>query len=729
MGTRAGSKMTVFRWLALLFTLLAVGAVFWAKRSVGSAVNEWQAKAVAYSHSQLSEAIGDMKLTKPLSEKQAAHLDDVLRAPGGAELYLYSLEGEPAYGTAPRVPSGSKRAIADAAKGTPSHVIDGDGLAVYTTIDGKGGGPVGVAALVRDYDKFQTEAAGIAGKARLPLGGLAVLFSIVGLSSMVFGSRRAAKDAAVARDGAVATLQGQGSDKKRAEPDKAPRASSTVSGFDRGEMREEPVVSHPAEDAIAQMAAAAAVLAPETEAGEPASSRKGLRLGKKEKAPKQPRAKKEKPPKQKRSLFGKKAAEVAEPEFSEEEVQTLAARLAAAAGAEQPAPPETTGDVDREVAIRQALEDQLEQLRTRLRTQEEAANQTIRELQAQLAANAQGGQADATPDGELEQQVEDLRSRLTASEQQVASVESVRAELEVRVAQLGSKASDMEQKVTELEARLREALDDTQSRAQVESLTVELRTAQELIRELESAAEARVAGEAEIERLKSELAEQIERSKPADREPETGMQAVGESEAQGEAPHDERPRPEPNAREADEAKAEPRETRPPQPVDEPEVVSEGSERPRNSEDGSGNELDSMFAMAFRSADAGGEDDTDNGAAATPTTAEASEADERSGVSDELEALEAAEDPVEGGASVAASDVPPAPSDEGRYEDVWSSAFPEPEEEAEPLDDPDTETSEGVSLEDDLWAMRERLARAGAEEGETSESRPDAPRWS
>jgi hypothetical protein len=113
--------------------------------------------------------------------------------------------------------------------------------------------------------------------------------------------------------------------------------------------------------------------------------------------------------------------------------------------------------------------------------------------------------------------------------------------------------------------------------------------------------------------------------------------------------------------------------------------------------------------------------------------------------------------------VEASDLPSAPSDADRYDDVWASAFPvqngseqngshereqptdeehvsssnghttvssdasEPttEEVVDPEADAETET---VSVEDDLWALRARLARADEAAAEPRQT-PPAPSWS
>jgi hypothetical protein len=113
--------------------------------------------------------------------------------------------------------------------------------------------------------------------------------------------------------------------------------------------------------------------------------------------------------------------------------------------------------------------------------------------------------------------------------------------------------------------------------------------------------------------------------------------------------------------------------------------------------------------------------------------------------------------------VEASDLPSAPSDADRYDDVWAAAFPvqngsgqngaqeqeqptgeehvsssnghevsgaAPAAASEPTtDEPDPEAeTETVSVDDDLWALRARLARADEAASEPRQT-PPAPSWS
>jgi hypothetical protein len=228
--------------------------------------------------------------------------------------------------------------------------------------------------------------------------------------------------------------------------------------------------------------------------------------------------------------------------------------------------------LQREVTMRQALEDQLEQLRTRMQTQEEQASATIRDLREQLAADgdapvasvgpaerdmlervrametelteARHSAAEATaqvaslqqelsaaPTSEvssgaaeleaqirtLQQQFEDAQRGASESEQRAQSIESVRSELEVRVAQLGSKATELEQKAEDMEARLREANEGGDAvRAEIASLTAALAAAETRGQAFEAAAGKQAELEAEIARLRGELGRHMERAQAAE---------------------------------------------------------------------------------------------------------------------------------------------------------------------------------------------------------------------
>jgi hypothetical protein len=118
-------------------------------------------------------------------------------------------------------------------------------------------------------------------------------------------------------------------------------------------------------------------------------------------------------------------------------------------------------------------------------------------------------------------QLADAQQRASAAEQRAASVESVREELEVRVAQLGTKAGELEQRATELEASLNEANAGGDAvRAEIATLTAALSAANARVTELESAPPAppvpNEEDQAEIARLRGELANHMERAQAAE---------------------------------------------------------------------------------------------------------------------------------------------------------------------------------------------------------------------
>jgi len=119
---------------------------------------------------------------------------------------------------------------------------------------------------------------------------------------------------------------------------------------------------------------------------------------------------------------------------------------------------------------------------------------------------------------DAQQRATTAEQRASAAEQRAASVESVREELEVRVAQLGTKAGELEQRATELETSLNEANAGGDAvRAEIATLTATLAAANLRISELESTPAApNQDDQAEIARLRGELANQMERAQSAE---------------------------------------------------------------------------------------------------------------------------------------------------------------------------------------------------------------------
>jgi hypothetical protein len=556
----------------------------------------------------------------------------------------------------------------------------------------------------------------------------------------------------------------------------------------------------------------------------PARARKSLRLGRK--APKEtavPESSEESTvaPKAKKSLFGRSRATAVVPETSDE-----------------PASPPMTAD--REAAIRRMLEDQLEQLRTKMQTQEEAAASATRQLQEELdaalrrAAEAEarvGTSSDAPASvgpaerdmierlrsletelaqakaaaaeamaqaGELQRTVDaaspagpqaadaaelvEARARLAAAEQQIeeaqrlaaeaeqraASNESVRGELEVRVAQLGAKAGELEQKATELETRLQEANAGGDAvRAEIAALTAALAGATARVEELEAAAPRESQDEAsaaEVTRLRTELASQMERAQSAEDRVATLEADVAAAEHGVQTHHDEVVDEQPD--EAAAAPSQRAEAPTPTVWIAPSAAAPEPEEtltPRSEETSAPQATVQTEPEQAPGTDGGPERDgfSEVFAAAFGNENDSSTVRESNG---SVEA-EAAADPP--GASAPSAGLPEAPNADDRYGDVWSDPADDPDKPKEPaveptalmtssLDDesvpaadtlasaadesapaadpaapsqdPPAAEDESVSVEDDLWALRARLAHA-ADDHETQKTPTDEPRWS
>ena len=574
MDVRAGGKGSAWKLcigLAVVCGVLVFAAGFLHRNAVASAIDAQQTKSVSYVHGKLANAVGNDKLTKELGDRAAADLKKEADVPAGTDVRIYALDGTPVFSSG-RLGAGDRAAITAAGNGEIRRVVDGSDLAVYASIENKGGKPIAVAAVVSDIDAVRADAVGPLDGLRLPLVALGVVLLVAGLVLMVRGG--STKGVAVrAKGDAAATTKAPKAPK--APKEEAP-AKSRVSGFAPAPALA-PTVSEPAPAQGPDVSASDEVETP------PARARKSLRLGRK--APKDaavPETSEETAPapKVKKSLFGRSQATAVVPEPADEP-------------ASSPMTP------DREAAIRRMLEDQLEQLRTKIQTQEEAAASATRQLQEELDAATRrateaearaGTPSDAPPPsvgpaerdmierlrsletelaqakaaaaeamaqaGELQRTVDaaspvgpqaasgpadaaelvEARARLAAAEQQIeeaqrlaaeaeqraASNESVRGELEVRVAQLGAKAGELEQKATELETRLQEANAGGDAvRAETAALTAALAGATARVEELESVApssgaEDLDASAAEVTRLRAELASQMERAQAAE---------------------------------------------------------------------------------------------------------------------------------------------------------------------------------------------------------------------
>ncbi len=537
--------------LAIVCGAVAFAAGFLHQRAVTKAVDTQQARSAAFARSALPTAVSGANLSKQAGEETAKELDRKIEPPAHTDVRLYALNGTLVYASpGAGMLAGSSEAITDAGKGKVSRVIDNDDLVVYAPIPSDKKGVLAVAAIVTDYAALRADATGPLDTFRMPLLGLAVVLLIAGLALMVRSAKGGARPVRAPKAAKAANA---------GEPKKS---KGSITGFEpaarTGQAEDESVVENH----------------PEVAAAAPEAS------------------------KSKRFSIGRKHGDTDETDAASEGTSSKSrgrfSRKAAVEQGESPALADSPKDdmaLQREIAIRQALEDQLEQLRTRLQMQEEQSVAAIRELQARLEANEVGSglapspTASADPDvmervrsmeaelaearrvaAEAAAQASELRDRLDAapassiatdaaaieaqvqemqaqleqaqrsaadSEQRAQSIESVRGELEVRVAQLGSKAGELEQKAEELEARLREANEGGDAvRAEIATLTAALAAAEARATELESGASAFADAQTEITRLRGELGKQMERAQEAEEQVAT-LQADVAAATQG----------------------------------------------------------------------------------------------------------------------------------------------------------------------------------------------------
>ncbi len=716
MGSGSGaSTWKIVIGLAVVCGVLVFAGGFMHRRSLEASVLDTQAASATYVQTKLTHDVEGLDLTEPLGDGASTSLAKEVDPPGDTGVRVFAPNGTAVFTEGVDAFPADNEALLAAKAGGVSRVIDGADLRIYAPIEGKGGRVGAIAAVVSNYTQMRKEAGGPLDDYRLPLVGLGVLLLVVGLVLMLKTTKGSAPVTAAAAAVVAPPRQSKGN----------------VTGF---EPAAPPVDPSPANLQLAVTEAAAEALGGTVAAPEPEKQR--FRLGKKapaaETAP-------EAAPKEKRSMFGRRSAPADE---------SVAAS--------------TTGDasstaLQREVKIREALEDQLEQLRTQVRTQQDEGLTATRELTAQLEeatrraddaearlelggssdgaaervaaleqqlAQAKLTAADATaradhlqraaeaappPPGpsvdqrvtELTSQLTDAQQRASSAEQRAASVESVRDELEVRVAQLGAKASELEQRAGDLETSLQEANAGGDAvRAEIAALTAALAGANARVQELESApasapAVDHEANEAEIARLRGELANQLERAQAAEDRIAT-LEADVLAASRGVSPLPVENGSEPHGeREAPSHTEAPSDIEPPSYVEPPSHAAPPSrfEPPSHVE--------------------------------TPSYVEASTAVEMPHT-----------EPPQGS-------VPPAPADDDRYDGMWSTPYPAPQpERAEPdpvaqASDPETAQAndrrertpdvadaapepeatggadEELGAEDDMWSLRARLADAAA----------------
>ncbi len=675
-GPKSISKLLIAGGVVCALLVVASGVLH--TRAETAAVADNQKQSAAFIKNAIPDLVVGYNLAKPLPDNQASALGKAMHAPAGSAVVIYSLDGLPVYpANAAKPDADAQDALTSAARGHVANVEGTDALVVFAPIQGKNG-PAAVAAVSTDRSVVQGDVEGPLDAYKTPLMALAVLFLLGGLGMLLAGRTRSRSKKSAAAGGAL--------------------------GF------------------VAPVAAAAAT--------EDKTKKSGA----------------------KRSLRSKVATE------------------------DRGSDEERTGAHDREVAIRQALEDQLEQLRTQLQTQDDRSAGAVREMQAQLAAaskraseaearlaqaggpaagaapqeqqprdremverlramDAQLGQAKASANeanaraesleaqlaatlaapapsantSELEEQLRTLRAQLdeaevratdagrraeeaaraaSDSEQRARSVDSIRDDLEVRLAQLGSKAGELEQKAGQLDRRLSEANEGGDAvRAEIATLTSALAIANARVEELEGqavssadTADAVAAADAETARLRGELALQMERAQTLE-ERVAALQADVFAARRG--------------------------------IE--ELPPEGSEQ-----------VDEDFRPAFASAlDEPAHALGRSEPAFVQSTAATAEQAAASSFAPPASIVEEATSPQTEVEATAPSE-PASSGDQDSYQDIWAAAYgsptpaTQPETDAEPASETEhepefraeTEPDNGRgSPDDDLWALRERLARA------------------
>jgi hypothetical protein len=545
----SGSRSSVWKiliGLSIVCGLLVFAGGFFHRRALEQSVQDAQDASTLYVRTKLSRDVHGLDLSKPLKDAQSSSLAKSIDAPGDAGVRIFAPNGTPVFTEGVDAFPADVEALTTAKTGDVGRVIDGPDLRVYTPIAGKGERVDAVAVVVSNYTAMRKAAEAPLDDYRLPLVGVGVALLIAGIALML----QATKGAGVAPVKVPATTA-----------DALPRSSKArVTGFNApaAAAPPEPTAQAAAAQLQAAVTHASASVMGATVEGEASAPKKRFSLGKK--APEPASEPEAQPAKEKRSLFGRHAVPAA----------TDAATAA----------PADASALQREIAIREALEDQLEQLRTQVKSQQDERTTVTRELSAQLeeairraeqaegqlqavgaatapatddrvaaleqeVAQAKAAAADAiaraeqlqrvaaatpppapTPDPAAEQRLAELGAQLTdaqqrasSAEQRAASVESVRDELEVRVAQLGTKATELEQRAAELESNLQDANAGGDAvRAEIATLTAALAGANARVQELESLSSAPSTSdnEAETMRLRAELAKQLERAQAAE---------------------------------------------------------------------------------------------------------------------------------------------------------------------------------------------------------------------
>ena len=492
MGVRSEGNGKSNNWkiligLSVLCAVLVFLGGFLHRRALDSAIADRQAKSVAFVNTKVATAAKHADLSSPMKDAEAARFTKQIDLPAGTDLRLFSNAGVPLY-SSPGLASfpADTEGIQTAAAGDQDRVVDGADLRIYAPVDGNGAKPVAIATVISNYTQLRHEVSGPLDTVRLPLVGLGIVLLIAGLLLMLQTTKGGAAAKAPTKEKAKSGAKGAES--------KASSSKGRVTGFDPvpvtiGRPFDAPD-EEPTEEESEPVRAAEPVA--EGEPAEPAKTVFGLRLPAKKtkKAGAQsevavaPAA-----PKAKRSLFAKK--DTVDPV----EVSPQNDKAASA--------------LDREVAIRQALEDQLEQLRTRIQMQDVETNNATKELLAQLeAANRRAeeaearandaGVAPAAPAAQAPAPADDAALRVQQLERELAEGRSVTADAIAR-------AETLQRQLAEAQAAPAAPAPDPNSEAKVAEAMAQLADAQQRATGAEQRASAAEQRAASVESVRDEL--------------------------------------------------------------------------------------------------------------------------------------------------------------------------------------------------------------------------------
>jgi hypothetical protein len=687
MGSRSASGWKILIGLAVACGVLVFLGGFLHRRSLEDSVQKTQDASTAYVKTKLAHAVDGIDLSQPVKGATTASLTKDLDLPNGDEVRIFAVTGTPVY-SSPGLGGfpADDEALHTAVTGDPSRVIDGSDLRVYAPIVGKGQRVAAVAAVVTSYTQLRSDASGPLDDLRLPLVGLGVVLLIVGLIMMV----RATKGAAPVRAADPVPAQAAAATKSR------------VTGF-------EPVA------AAAPVPASDQAPTAEVEAADPAppKQRFGLRIGRSREAPEISQAPVETgPEKPKRALLGKRST--AEPEAAPTSVAPQAA---------------STSAIDREVAIRHALEDQLEQLRTQVKIHEDERVNAVRELSAQLndaTRRAEAAEALVRGSGETAgpAAANGAAEQIAALEQELARAKASAADAIARAddAQRAAAAAPVapppdpaaEQRVAEIAAQLQDAQQRATS-AEQRAASAEQRAASvESVRdELEVRVAQLGAKTGEVEQRASELEAKLNEANAGGDAVRAEIATLTAALTSANSRVQELESVTPASGDQDADRAEITRLR--------GELAKHMERAQAAEDRIAT-LEADVAAATRGiATVPQERASAEAAAPEPTPPTAAPAPVQEPASAQWR-------PQPGDAQAEA--VPPAPAGDDRYDDMWTTVGREPEAEAapdaepeparasdqapeaEPEDAPSGEDESELSP-DDMWSLRARLADAAA----------------